>query len=193
MSREDQIRWDRQHGESRGAEQPSRFLREIFESGAWEIPPGEALDIACGKGRNAIFLARLGFRVRGMDISAVALAEARRRAEEADVNIQWQQVDLEKFALPAAQFDLILNFNYLQRSLIGQIKSAVKTGGYVIFETYLVDQAAIGHPKNPDYLLVHNELLDHFRDFRVLWYREGKFSDASEPSFRAGLLAQKMR
>ncbi|HWP23322.1 MAG TPA: class I SAM-dependent methyltransferase [Candidatus Binatia bacterium] len=193
MSREDQIRWDRQHGESPGAEQPSRFLRDIFESGAWEIPPGEALDIACGQGRNAIFLARLGFHVRGVDISPVALAEARFRAEEAKVNIQWQQADLEKFPLPAAQFDLILNFNYLQRSLIGKIKSAIKTGGYVIFETYLIDQAAIGHPKNPDYLLVHNELLDFFRDFRVLSYREGKFSDADEASFRAGLLAQKTR
>jgi SAM-dependent methyltransferase len=193
MSQDDQIRWDRQHGESRGAGEPSRFLQEIFAGGAWEIPPGEALDIACGTGRNAIFLAQRGFQVVGMDISAVALGEARRRAVEANLKIDWQQVDLEKVELVVSGFDLIVNFNYLQRSLIGPMKAALRVGGYVIFETYLIDQAAVGHPKNPDYLLGHNELLDHFRDFRVLCYREGKFCDATEPSFRAGLLARKAR
>ena len=61
----------------------------------------------------------------------------------------------------------------------------------MIFETYSIDQQVIGHPANPNYLLAHNELLDHFRDFRVLYYREGKFSDGGEPSFRAGIFAQK--
>jgi 2-polyprenyl-3-methyl-5-hydroxy-6-metoxy-1,4-benzoquinol methylase len=193
MSRDDQIRWDRRHGESRGAERPSAFLREIFERGPWEIPRGEALDIACGKGRNTLFLAEQGFHVVGMDISPAALGEARRRAGEANLNIDWRQVDLEKTQLPAHAFDLIINFNYLQRSLIASMKAALKSGGHVIFETYLIDQAAVGHPKNPDYLLAHNELLDHFRDFRVLCYREGAFTDGSEPSFRAGLLARQTR
>jgi hypothetical protein len=62
-----------------------------------------------------------------------------------------------------------------------------------MFETYLIDQRAIGHPKNPEYLLAHNELLDHFRGLRVLLYREGKFVDALEPSYRAGIFAQKIR
>jgi hypothetical protein len=68
---------------------------------------------------------------------------------------------------------------------------AVKVGGYVIFETYLIDQREIGQPKNPDYLLGHNELLEHFRDFRVLYYREGKFTEGEEASCRAGILAQR--
>jgi SAM-dependent methyltransferase len=193
MSQDDQIRWDRQHGESRGIAPPSAFLREIFEDGAWKISIGEALDIACGKGRNAVFLAARGFHVRGMDISAVALGEARRRAGEANLKIDWRQADLEKARLPDRAFDLIVNFNYLQRSLIGPMKAALKPGGHVIFETYLIDQAAAGHPKNPDYLLAHNELLEHFHDFRVLYYREGRFPDGNEPSFRAGLLARKTR
>jgi hypothetical protein len=53
----------------------------------------------------------------------------------------------------------------------------------------LIDQQIIGHPKNPDYLLYHNELLEFFRDFRVLYYREGQFPQSG--AFRAGLLAQK--
>ncbi|HET9549784.1 MAG TPA: methyltransferase type 12, partial [Candidatus Binatia bacterium] len=70
---------------------------------------------------------------------------------------------------------------------------ALAPGGYIVFETYLIDQQTIGHPENPDYLLAHNELLNYFRDLRILYYREGKFTDGPEPSFRAGILAQKLR
>ena len=192
MSRDDQIRWDQQHADSPRTEQPSSFLREIIESDSWEIPRDRALDIACGKGRNALFLAEQGFDVVAIDISTVALEEGRRRAREKSLSLSWQQADLEQIRLPENSFDLIVNFNYLQRSLIPQLKAALKSGGHVIFETYLIDQQVIGHPKNPDYLLGHNELLDQFRDFRVRYYREGKFRDGDEPSFRAGILARKI-
>ncbi len=191
MSSDDQVRWDRQHALGHGADAPSGFLREIFQSESYRLRAGRALDIATGKGRNALFLAERGFDVVAIDMSPVALAEARRRAEEKSLSISWQQADLEQIELPEAHYDLVLNFNYLQRSLIAQIKRALKNGGHVIFETYLIDQQAIGHPKNPAYLLVHNELLDQFRDFRVLRYREGKFSDNGEAAFRAGIFAQK--
>jgi 2-polyprenyl-3-methyl-5-hydroxy-6-metoxy-1,4-benzoquinol methylase len=181
-----------QHADSPKSERPSIFLREIIDNDSWEIPRGRTLDIACGKGRNALFLARQGFDVVAIDISAIALEEGRRRAREKSLSISWQQSDLEPIRLPENSFDLVINFNYLQRSLIRQLKGALKSGGHVIFETYLIDQKSIGHPKNPDYLLAHNELLDYFRDFRVLYYREGKFRDGDEPSFRAGILARKI-
>jgi tellurite methyltransferase len=192
MSLDDQLRWDRQHAEIQGAERPSTFLRQIFESAAWQLPPGRALDIATGKGRNALYLAERGFEVIAVDISSVALEAARLHAQEKQARINWQQLDLEQSGFPDGEYDLILNINYLQRSLIPKIKAALGRGGHVIFATYLIDQQVIGHPKNPQYLLTHNELLDHFRDFRVLFYREGKFSDAGEPSFRAGIFAQKL-
>jgi tellurite methyltransferase len=193
LSQDDRLRWDRQHAESGGTEQPSSFLREIIESDSWEIPRGRALDIACGKGRNALFLAEQGLDIVAIDISPVALEEGQRRAQEKLLTISWQQADLEQIRLPENSFDLVINFNYLQRSLIPQLKAALKIGGHVIFETYLIDQQAIGHPKNPDYLLAHNELVDLFRELRVLYYREGKFRDGDEPSFRAGILARKIR
>jgi SAM-dependent methyltransferase len=137
-------------------------------------------------------LAERGFNVVAADISPVALEEARRRAAEKNLAITWQQADLEQIQLSEAAYELVVNFNYLQRSLIPQIKTALKLGGYVIFETYLIDQPAIGHPKNPAYLLEHNELLNCFRDFRVLYYREGQFAEAGERAFRAGICAQKI-
>jgi tellurite methyltransferase len=191
MALDDRERWDRQHAAKRATQEPATFLKEIFQSDHWSIPRGQALDIATGKGQNAIFLAERGFEVLGIDISPVALEEARRFAEEKSLKVNWQEADLERIELPKGDYDLVVNFNYLQRSLVSQIKKTLMPGGWVIFETYLTDQSKIGHPINPDYLLLHNELLDFFRDFRVLYYREGKFLQSGESEFRAGLLAQK--
>lgn len=193
MSTDDQIRWDKQHLNSPDAQLPSAFLRAIVESDAWPLLRGKALDVACGKGRNAIYLAQRGFAVTALDISMVALEEGRWRAQQHEVQIDWQQCDLERRALVSGDFDLVIDFDYLQRSLLQPIQQAVKPGGHVIFETYLIDQAAIGHPKNPDYLLQHNELLDCFRGFRVLSYHEGRYDYGSAPAFRAGIFAQRIQ
>ena len=193
MSTNDRIRWDRQYMNSPGAEQPSAFLREIVECDAWQVLSGKALDVACGNGRNAIYLAQCGFAVTALDISQVALAEGRRRAQQQKLQIDWQQRDLEASELDSGDFDLVINFNYLQRSLFRPIQQAVKRGGHVIFETYLIDQAEFGQPKNPDYLLQHNELLDLFRAFRVLSYHEGRCEDGGAPAFRAGIFAQRAK
>ena len=192
MSINDREKWENRHAHKDDGQEPSPFLREIFHRGWWQLSPGRALDLATGKGRNALFLAERGFQVVAIDISGVALEAARKRAHARSLRISWRQEDLERLTLPDEEYDLILNFNYLQRSLIPQIKTALKVGGHVIFDTYLVDQQAIGHPKNPAYLLDHNELLQSFREFRVLYYREGKITEKGSVAFRAGLLAQKL-
>jgi tellurite methyltransferase len=191
MAETDQIKWDRKYAEGYGVAEPSPFLVEALTSGHWEISPGRALDIACGNGRNTLFLAARGFDITGIDISAVGLAEARRRALARALPVTWEAADLEKASLPTDNYKVIVNFNYLQRSLIQQIRAALRPGGFVIFDTYLIDQKKVGEPKNPEYLLAHNELLEFFRGFRVLCYREGQFPDGGKISFRAGILAQK--
>jgi tellurite methyltransferase len=169
MAQEDQIRWDRKHGDRHASREPSAFLIEILTAQSWEIPRGRALDIATGEGRNALCLAEHGFDVEGIDISAAGLVEAERRAREKSLTISWRRADLEGIELPESCYDLIVNLNYLHRSLIPQIMGALKTGGLLIFETYLIGHEALGEPKNPAYLLGHNELLDLFRGFRVLY------------------------
>ncbi len=193
MSTDDPICREKQQPNSSGEPRPSNFLRAIVDSDAWPTLRGTALDLACGKGRNAIYLAQRGFAVTALDISQVALAEGRQRAQLQRLPIDWQHCDLEASGLVCGDFDLVINFNYLQRSLFQPLLRAVKPGGHVIFETYLIDQAAIGRPKNPDYLLQHNELLDWFRAFRVLSYREGRCSDGDAPAYRAGIFAQRVK
>jgi len=193
MVKEDQKRWDEKHAGNRGDQPPSPFLAEILSSAAWQIARGRALDVATGRGRNACFLAERGFSVDAMDISEVALQEARKTAEGRGLAINFIQTELEQAALPGAAYDLIINFNFLERSLIPKMKNALKLGGHVIFETYLVDQRVLGHPRNPAFLLGHNELLELFHDFRILLYREGKFVEQGQAAFRAGIFAQKTR
>ena len=191
MAANDRERWDKKHLKENSLVEASAFLQQIFAPGPWPIPPGRALDIATGRGRNALFLAQRGFQVDAMDISAVGLREGQAEAEKKSLTINFVQSDLDRTELPEDAYDLILNLNFLQRSLIPKMKKALKVGGHILFETYLVDQRAFGHPKNPAYLLGHNELIEFFRDFRILYYREGKFTEGGKEVYRAGLLGQK--
>ena len=157
------------HFHERGFE-PAQFLVDNIEL----LPKGRVLDVAMGAGQNAIYLAKMGFEVEGVDISPEAVSSALELARKSGVNIRAQVADLEKeYHIEKGAYNVIICFNYLQRSLIPQIKDGLRKGGMVVYETFIVDQAQFGKPKNPDYLLRHNELLNMFRDFRCLRYREG--------------------
>ena len=151
--------------------EPSPFLVENLNL----LPKGKALDVAMGSGRNSVFLAQNGFEVEGIDISLDAVRETQALATKKGVVIGVSVVDLERgYKLKREFYDVIICFHYLQRSLIPQMKDALKPEGVVVYETFIIDQATLfGKPRNPDFLLKHNELLDMFHDFRCLRYREG--------------------
>ena len=193
MTTEEKENWDQSYEKTWGSREPVNWLRRIFDSASWHIAPGRALDVATGTGGNAIFLAERGFQVDAMDISEVGLLKGSTEAKKKGLTINFIQTDLDSVELPRDIYDLSINFNFLQRTLISKMESSLKPGGYLIFETYLIDQQELGHPKNPAYLLDHNELLQLFRDIRVLYYREGKFSEGGKDAYRARLLGQKKR
>ena len=150
--------------------EPSQFLVENIEL----LPKGRALDVAMGAGRNTIYLTKMGFEVEGVDISPEVVSAALESARRAAVTITARVADLEDdYYIEKDAYDVIICFSYLQHSLIPQIKGGLRQGGMVVYETFIIDQAQFGKPKNPDYLLKPNELLNMFRDFRCLRYREG--------------------
>ena len=166
--------------------EPAQFLVENIRL----LPKGRSLDVAMGDGRNAVYLARMGFEVDGIDISPEAVNDALESARKAGIAIRAQVADLEKnYRIEKGAYDVIICFNYLQRSLIPRIKDGLRRGGMVVYETFIVDQAQFGKPKNPDYLLKYNELLDMFGDFRCLRYREGIIESRRAI---AGIIAQKI-
>ncbi|MBE0481583.1 MAG: methyltransferase domain-containing protein [Dehalococcoidia bacterium] len=167
------------------SDKPSDFLVENVHL----LPRGRVLDIAMGSGRNAVYLAGLGFEVEGVDISPDAVSDALEAAERAAVKIRARVADLEKgHCIEPGAYDVIICFNYLQRSLMPQIREGLRYGGMVVYETFIVDQSRYGKPRNPDHLLKHNELLDIFRDFRCLHYREGI---CPGPKAVAGIVAER--
>jgi 2-polyprenyl-3-methyl-5-hydroxy-6-metoxy-1,4-benzoquinol methylase len=170
--------WDNKYltREYNSAREPSRLLVQLLPL----LPKGRALDIACGEGRNAIFLAQNGYDVDAVDISTVALERVAEAADHEGVKVNPIQADLENYEIPVGTYDLIINLNYLQRSLVPAIKMGIKKGGAVIFETYTLEQQAIGHPKNPDFLLEPNELLHLFSDLHIFFYREGIFDEGGK-------------
>jgi tellurite methyltransferase len=167
--------------------EPAPFLVENIDL----LPVGRALDVAMGNGRNAIYLAQAGFTVEGIDNSPEAIESARKAAKEAGVAITAQIADLEggDYLIEKSAYNVIICFNYLHRPLIPQIKEGLRPGGVVVYETFTVDQVPFGHPRNPDYLLKYNELLEMFRDFRCLRYHEGTIGGYKAV---AGLVAQKV-
>jgi len=166
--------------------EPAQFLVENLRL----LPKGRVLDVAMGNGRNAIYLAKAGFAVEGIDMSPEAVNTALESSRKAGVTIEAHVADLESnYQIEKSAYDVIICFNYLQRSLILQIKDGLKHEGMVVCETFIVDQAQFGKPQNPDYLLKHNELLDIFREFRCLRYREGIIENRKAV---ASIIAQKV-
>ena len=166
-------------------ETPSRFLKKILSY----QKRGKALDIAMGKGRNSFFLAQNGYEVDGIEISKESIEACERVIAEKHFPVKIIESDLEKVLLPQNTYDLVICFFYLQRDLFPQIRSAVKKDGFVVYETFLIDQhLQQGSPKRKEFCLGHNELLDYFRDFRVHFYEEGL---AEDDKITARIIAQK--
>lgn len=166
---------------------PSPFLVENID-----ILPrtGHALDVAMGSGRNAVYLAQQGLEVEGIDISAEAVESALQSAKLLGVKLDAKVDDLENdYHFEESAYDLIICFNYLHRLMIPQMIRGLRVGGIVVYETFIVDQAQFGRPRNPDHLLAHNELLNMFRGFRCLRYREGIFPGSKAV---ASIVAQKI-
>ena len=189
--KKDQKKWDEKY-RSRAythGNDPNPFLKKHIGL----LHRGKALDIAAGEGQNAVFLAQQGFRVEAVDISPIGLAKARKLASAWGVKIKTVQADLDDYEIETGRYDLITNFYFLDRRLFPKIRKGLKKAGKVVFETYTTDHPlASGEGQmNPKYLLKPNELLERFRDFRILYYREGVVREKGRRKAIASLIAEK--
>lgn len=151
MDRDD---WNSRYGgdDLLWTDRPNRFLVE--EAGGLE--PGRALDLACGEGRNAVWLAREGWQVTGVDFSQVALAKARHLAEHHSVEADWVCADLLEYAPSPEAFELVIVF-YLQlpdkerRAIFSRAASAVAPGGTLLLVAHNPDNLEHGYggPRDP--------------------------------------------
>jgi len=156
-----------------------------------EAPKKTALDVACGRGRNALYLAQNGFAVTALEHNPEAIAHTREAAREAALPVTVTAIDLETpgAALPTG-FGVVCVGYYLYRPLLPQIREAVMPGGFVMYESFLIDQhQRWGSPRRRAFAWEHNELLDAFTGFRIHHYQERV--DAAAHSAVARIVAQR--
>ncbi len=169
-------KWDRIYsGASETEPEPAQVLTE----NAHLLPrEGDALDLACGLGGNALFLARRGFTVKAWDISKVAVGRLASLAEKSGLPLEAEARDVETGPFPREAFDVVVVSRFLARRLAQPILGSLRPGGLLFYQTYVREKLAPAGPSNPDYLLQENELLALFRGLRVLVYREeGRIGD----------------
>jgi SAM-dependent methyltransferase len=197
----DQNRWDERYlrGEHT-TQEPSPLLIEAIR----DIQPGRALDIACGVGRHALYLAERGWQVTAVDSSRVGIEILRQRALSARIpacgaqasclhQIDAHVVDLEKdeFQIEPAAYDLICNFYYLQRDLLPAISAGVRARGTFVAAIHLNDGNPNAKPHNPAFLLEPGELKTLFSDWEITYYLEGPSDEGGHHHDTAYLIARK--
>ena len=185
-----QKRWDARW-------QDKNLQQDSMEVDPWLVDiypclnPGQVLDVACGNGNNALFMASHGFDVTAIDISMEALKQLNHQSALRNLRIKTCQVDLEDDpVLPEGPFDLILDFFYLYRPLFPKLKKILRPGGLLAVRTF---SRAGDFPEialNPAFVLEPGELTDIFCGWDVLVYEEGK-QPSSKGGSLAGILARK--
>ena len=155
-------------------ETPAPLLVETAEM----LAPGRALDLACGAGRNSLYLARLGWRVVAVDAAPTAIKFVKERSAADGLAIDARVADLEAgaFAIEPAGYDLICDFLYLQRDLFPQIREGVKPGGVFVAEIHLRDQ------NRHRFVLEPGELRAQFAGWKVLYYAEAARAEHGRPT-----------
>ncbi|HEY6837373.1 MAG TPA: class I SAM-dependent methyltransferase [Geobacteraceae bacterium] len=181
---EDRIRWNERYaGEDYTlGTSPSPFLAEQLDFLLACCPGRHALDVACGEGRNSVFLARHGFRVTGIDIAERGLEKGRALMAKAGVVVDFRHEDLESADL-GGPYDLVINFNFLLRELIPKLVAALAPGGILLFDTILA-AAHAPVPAHKDHLLKPGELGLLFSSYDGTILRVEEFPETTVPTAR---------
>lgn len=181
--------WDERYRHGEHPKEPSPLLATAIEN----LKPGRALDIACGAGRHAIFLAEHGWQVTAVDSSRVGIETLQQHAREAGVTVEAQVADLElgEFHIEPGTYDLICVFYYLQRELFSPMRAGVKPGSMVVAAIHLNDGKKDAKPANPAFLLEPGELKQLFADWEITYYRESESDEGGHHHDTAYLIARK--
>jgi 2-polyprenyl-3-methyl-5-hydroxy-6-metoxy-1,4-benzoquinol methylase len=146
---------------------------EVLKDNAFLLPKsGNALDLACGLGANAIFLAHHGLAVAAWDLSPVAIAKLTAHSRLQGLNISACEKNITSKSLEKSCYDIITVSRFLDRTLTDAIIAALKPDGLLFYQTYTKQKTFDQGPRNPAFLLKKNELLELFSPLTVIYYRE---------------------
>ena len=192
MNNQIKNKWDKYYDSNiKGSPSPSEVLH--FNQHLLPVK-GNALDLACGYGSNAICLAMNGLKVSAWDISKIALEKLSLRSKEFDFIISCEIRDVLQQPPEPDTFDIIVVSKFLDRKLIKHIRHAIKPNGLIFYQTFIKDRIIKSGPENPNYQLNENELLDFFEDWKLIFYREEGMIGNLSRGFRnqAMIISQKV-
>ena len=156
VTESDRERWDRKYAAGEG---PAHFEPKPFLTRHHHLfTGGRALDVACGFGGTALYLASLGYRVDAVDVSSFGLARAQAEATRRSLHVNFAQVDLTRWSVPSSRYDLIAVFNYLNRDLMPRLVAGLRPGGLLLQAARNLRYLSIRPDFDPAYLLELGEL-----------------------------------
>ena len=179
MSIQDKEKWDLKYLKKSQLLRPRDASKNLQEC-IVHCKGGKALDLACGAGRNSIFLAECGFDVDALDIAEVALEALRAEATKKNLlsKINTYQVDLDTYRIKEEKYDLIVMTNFLDRTVLESAKSALKVDGILFVETYMISDENEKKESDLKNLLRDQELKNMLDDsWEILYYDEFKNED----------------
>lgn len=185
MSDADREKWDGRYAEGAYGERdhPSALL----EQWADRITPGRALDVACGAGRNALWLAERGFDVDALDISPVGLARLGESATDRGLDINLIEHDLDQQPALAAGYQLILVIRYVNLPLLEFLAQCLAPGGWLICEEHMVTDEKVIGPGTPAYRVQPGALAQFVPGLEIESLEEGL---VTEPDGRLAALSR---
>ena len=163
--------WDEEYRKKAATEAESEFVpTPLLVEAVRDLRPGRALDLACGTGRNALWLAQHSWNVTAIEGSVAAVETLRSRAASSSVNIDAQVADLEEigFTIAPASYDLIAMCYYFERKLIEPCKRGLAPGGLMIVIALLMEPGK----ELSTFRLQPGELRGYFANWDILHYRE---------------------
>lgn len=173
-------RWNTRYRRKAGDDRPQacallRDYRHLLPTS------GQALDVACGRGGNALLLAAHGLTTSAWDYADVAIDQLHHHASQMSLPINVEVRDVQQQPPAAATFDVIVVSHFLERELAEPLAAALKPQGLLFYQTFIQDKVTDDGPDNTDYRLQPNELLDLFVSLRVVYYREeGRIGDTTQ-------------
>jgi tellurite methyltransferase len=184
-------KWDRKYASASNAGSAAAVLNENQHL----LPvSGNALDIACGLGANAMLLASKGLTAHAWDASSVAIDLLLSFAAQRELPVTAAVRDvIANPPIPDDCWDIVVVSHFLDRVLCSQISDSLAPGGLLFYQTYTQSRVSAGGPGNPEYLLQENELLALFSGLIVRYYREEGVQGDTQQGYRnqAYLVGQK--
>jgi tellurite methyltransferase len=164
------VDWDRRYREGfyNGATDAHLLLQRFWKV----IPRGPVADIAMGNGRNSRFLAGHGYETYGVDRSSEALKIARDSSAPRILPPGLILGDANNLPFRKESMTGVIIFYFLLRNIMAELVGLLRTGGVLMYETFLKRQNAVDRYRNPDFLLDDGELIGYFGDLDLIFYEE---------------------